>query len=127
MTLGIGPTPEVATYWEAALADSGKTKGPIHRVVKIVTECNAHGSPTQWTVPRHGVLSLLSDEDAADVFRDMAVQAVWKDLAKDRQGYHGLEQGIDYYYMVPSGVIHFSRAHAGGGNSNSKNQRREVI
>jgi hypothetical protein len=94
MILGMGP--EVSAYWEAAFADPGRTKGPIHLVVKIITECGTHGSPTLWTVPRHGVLDILRDEDAVAVFRDMAVQSVWKDLARDRQGYKGLEQGIDY-------------------------------
>ena len=64
--------------------------------MKILGECGVQGSPTQWEVPRRGVLDILRDEDTVSVFRDMAVQAVWKDLAQERQGYQGLEQGIDY-------------------------------
>ena len=35
MILGMGPTPEVSAYWEAAFADPGRTKGPIHLVEKL--------------------------------------------------------------------------------------------
>ena len=86
----------MVSYWNDASTDLGRTKGPIHLVVKIITECCSHGSPTQWTVPRHGNLGILRGEDAIAIFRDMAVQSVWKDLSRDRQGYQGLAQGIDY-------------------------------
>ena len=59
MIMGVGPTPAIVAYWDTAIADPGKTKGPIHLVVKIIADCGAHGSPTQWRVPRHGVLAIL--------------------------------------------------------------------
>ena len=89
MTMGVGPTPEITSYWGVALSDPRRTKGPIHLVVRIIAECGAQGSPTLWAVPRHGVLDILRDEDSVAVFRGMAVQDVWKDLARDRQGCQG--------------------------------------
>ena len=94
--MGMGVTPLAAAYWVAACSDPGITKGPIHLVTQILADCGGRGTPTLWHVPRHGLLDILSDDAAVLVFRDMAVQAIWAALARDRQGYRGLALGLDY-------------------------------
>ena len=38
MTIGSGPTADIQIYWQAAVRDTGKQKGPIHAVIKILRE-----------------------------------------------------------------------------------------
>ena len=77
--------------------DSGRTKGPIHLVIKTLRECGVEPiAPTVWQVPLAGKVDILAHPDYPTFARQLSVDAIWKELALHRQGYTGLDPGLDY-------------------------------
>ena len=97
MQKGMGPTQDIRSCWAHALNDSGRPKGPIHTVIRILLDCGVQPeSPVQWKAPGVGVLHILSDSHALKIFREWSVNAVWAELAQSRRGYQGLSTGMDH-------------------------------
>ena len=68
----------------------------MQQVIHILLWCNTEPiQPTLWKAPLVGAIHIL--ENGVDpILRNMAVHAVWAELAKDRSGYDGLQPGIDH-------------------------------
>ena len=77
MTIGVGPTKGVQEYWAQVSNDSGRTKGPIHLVIKTLRECGVEPiTPTVWQVPLVGNVDTLAHPDYPTFARQLSVDAI---------------------------------------------------
>ena len=80
-----------------AATDTSRPKGPIHQVTPALRDCEAKAEgPTKWEAPGYGEVVILTTLNIRAIFRDMAVQAMWMELARRRSGYDGLGGGLGY-------------------------------
>ena len=68
----------------------------LHIALPSPTVIAAEEGPTKWRTRRHGEVGILTAPNTRALFRDMAIQAAWMELARHRSGYDGLAHGFDY-------------------------------